>query len=73
MWTKHSEENRTLAVYRYTGTVTYKDDCVERGTVVADTKEDAMEKLRKYRVETLKLQKVPGQAAFFMGFTASIK
>lgn len=62
-----------MAVYRYTGTVTYKDDCVERGTVVADTKEDAMEKLRKYRVEALKLQKVPGQVAFFMGFTASIK
>ncbi len=62
-----------MAVYRYTGTVTYKDDCVERGTVVANTKEDAVEKLRKYRVETLKLQKIPGQSGFFMGFAASIK
>jgi type II secretory pathway component PulF len=62
-----------LAVYRYTGTVAHKDDCVERGTVVADTKEDAVEKLRKYRVETLKLKKVPGRSGFFMGFTASIK
>ena len=59
-----------MAVYRYTGTVTYKDDCVERGTVVANTKEDAVEKLRKYRVETLK---IPGQSGFFMGFAASIK
>lgn len=62
-----------MAVYRYTGTVTYKDDCVERGTVVADTKEDAVEKLRKYSVETLKIKKVSGQSGFFMGFTASIK
>lgn len=62
-----------MAVYRYTGTVTYKDDCVERGTVVADTKEEAVEKLRMYSVETLKIQRVPGQSGFFMGFTASVK
>lgn len=62
-----------MAVYRYTGTVTYKDDSVERGTVVADTKEEAVEKLRKYSVETVKIQKVPGQSGFFMGFTASVK
>ena len=62
-----------MAVYRYTGPVTYKDDSVERGTVVADTKEEAVEKLRKYSVETVKIQKVPGQSGFFMGFTASVK
>ncbi len=62
-----------MAVYRYTGIAAYKDDCVERGTVVADTKEEAVEKLRKYCVETLKLQKVAGQSGFFMGFTAAIK
>ncbi|HRK34556.1 MAG TPA: hypothetical protein PLJ47_08175 [Candidatus Hydrogenedentes bacterium] len=62
-----------MAVYRYTGTVAYKDDCVERGTVVADTREEAVEKLRKYRVENLKLQKIKGQSGFFMGFTASVK
>ncbi len=62
-----------MAVYRYTGTVAYKDDCVERGTVVADTKEAAVEKLRKYRMENLKLQKVRCQSGFFMGFTASVK
>lgn len=62
-----------MAVYRYTGTVKYKDDRVERGTVVAETKEEAVEKLRMYRVEALKLQKVKGQSGFFMGFTASIK
>jgi len=62
-----------VAVYRYKGTIAYKDDCVERGTVVADTKEEAAEKLRKYRVENLKLQKIRGQSAFFSGFTASVK
>ena len=62
-----------MAVYRYTGTVTYKDDCVERGTVLAQSEDEAREKLRKYRVEKVKLQKLHGQSGFFSGFTASIK
>ena len=62
-----------MAVYRYNGTIAYKDDSVERGTVVAASKEEAAEKLRKYRVENLKLQKIQGLSGFFSGFTASVK
>lgn len=46
---------------------------MERGTVLAQSEDEAREKLRKYRVEKVKLQKLHGQSGFYSGFTASIK
>ena len=62
-----------MAVYQYTGVLATDHDRIESGAVMADSEEAALEKLRKYRVEEVKLKKVVGPSGFFMGFTANVK
>jgi type II secretory pathway component PulF len=62
-----------VAVYQYTGVLVSENDRVESGAVVAESEEAAREKLRKYSVEKVKLQKIVGSSGFFMGFAANVK
>ncbi len=62
-----------MAVYQYTGILVNDNDRVESGAVLAESEEAAREKLRKYRVEKVKLEKIVGPSGFFMGFTANVK
>ena len=62
-----------MAVYKYTGCVSDRQDEVDCGTVLADSEEAALEKLRKYRYEKVKLKKLVGPDAYLASFTAVVK
>ena len=62
-----------MAVYHYSGTIIDREEQVEAGTVVAEDEEDAREKLRKNRLENVRLRKLKGFTGFFKRFTADIR
>ncbi len=62
-----------MAVFEFSAVIKKREDSVERGTVVADTEQEARNKLKKLDYDSIRLRRLRGFAGFFKALTADIK
>jgi len=62
-----------VALFRYAAVASSREDYAERGTIIAETEEEAKKKLRALRFDQIRLHKVTGLRAVLGRFTATIK
>ena len=62
-----------MAVYRFSATMHEHEDNEESGTVVAHNKQEALEKLKQYKYDDVRLRKIGGVKGFLKSFTADVK
>lgn len=67
----HVKECSTVAVFKYSGDSVVKEGSHENGTVVAQDKLEAYDKLRQTGLTNIHLKKVSGLAAFLEELRAS--
>lgn len=62
-----------MAVFEFSAVIKKREDSVERGTVVADTEQEARNKLKKLDYDSIRLRRIRGLSGFFKALTADIK
>ena len=62
-----------MPVYRYTASASSREDHTESGTILADSEEEAKNKLKALRFDKTHLKRVGGIAGLFGRWTATIK
>lgn len=62
-----------MAVYKYRASASAREDFSESGTIVADSEEEAREKLKQFHFDKIYVKRITGLAALLGRLTANIK
>lgn len=62
-----------MPVYKYKATTNLQEEHVESGTVVAESEEQAKQKLRSLRLEGIQLRRVTGVMGLVGRWTADVQ